>query len=169
MPQQIAVCACLTEQCIAFMTAFSQRKGDSTVGCDLLDAADHGHQTCIGEEAILTALQHKGLKTQLCTCFAAGKHIVFRQAVTLYIGISAADAAVKAVVFAVIGQFDQSTEINLVAELFFLYFHSGTAQRRKGLGILCGQQYFVLGIGQMTFCPQLIDKLCGHRLPPFVK
>ena len=54
----------------------------------------------------LRSLQNEGPKAKLISCFAAVKNLILGQTIAVGISVAFADAAVEAVVFAVIGKFN---------------------------------------------------------------
>ena len=69
-----------------------------------------------------SALQYEGSEAQFISGLAAGEDIFFREPVASGAGIAPADAAVETVVFAVIGEFDPSADIDVVSVMALLFF-----------------------------------------------
>ena len=98
---------------------------------------------------ILTALQHKGPKTQVVTGHAAFQDLLFRKPVPLRLLVAPADPAVIAVVFTVAADLDQPPDIHISAVSFFSYIHC----RSKQLLVVTIRfdQFLQLLIGQVSF------------------
>ena len=75
--------------------------------------------TGITMHAFKKILQDKGAKTKFIAVSCAVKDLLFAQSVTFNRGIDSTDAAIKTVVLAVVTQFYQSADINLVLVNFF--------------------------------------------------
>ena len=77
--------------------------------------------TGITMHAFKKILQDKGAKTKFVAVSCAVKDLLFTQSVTFNRGIDSTDSAIKTIVLAVVTQFYQSADINLVlVNLFFL-------------------------------------------------
>ena len=72
------------------------------------------HPFCC-KPVIFTTLKYKGAEPQFITDVAAGKNLRRRQAVTQNVGIAFPDTAVIAIVVTVVGKFNQSADINIMA------------------------------------------------------
>lgn len=110
--EQIAVGSCLPVGSIAFPRFFSHGEGDSAFRELRFDAADDAAKTFIGEVGILTALHDKGAEAQLPALPAAGENFLFGQTVAVGMAVSTANSAVIAVIFTVIGKFNESTDVD---------------------------------------------------------
>jgi tetratricopeptide (TPR) repeat protein len=65
-----------------------------------------------GPQGIFAPLQHEGAEAKAMPLPAAGKDLLLTEPKTADVGVCGADAAVIAVVFAVVGEFDQSPDEN---------------------------------------------------------
>ena len=108
---------------------------------------------------ILAALQDKGAETQIPAFPTAFKDFLLCQAVALGAGIAAADAAVITVVFAVIGKFDQSADINSPAIDPFTNRNSLLGQIAFDFGVIEGDQGQQVLIGQIFCLCQTVDQM----------
>ena len=77
---------------------------------------------------VLAALKHKGSEPERIPLAAAVKNFTPREPVADGVLISAADSAVKAVVFAVIRKFDKSADVYLIAVIFAPHLIGNFAQ-----------------------------------------
>ena len=122
MAQQITVGACI-EVCLIAGTAFladGQRNG--AVRMLLADSADDSADFVIRIIRILATLQHEGAEAKSIAFGATGQDFFLCQTVACREAVAGADTAVVAVVFAVIGEFNQTTDIDLVAVIFTAEF-----------------------------------------------
>ncbi len=72
--------------------------------------------------SILSALQHESAESQFISGLAAGENVFFREPVASGMGIALADAAVETIVPAVIGEFDQSADIDVMPVMEVPFF-----------------------------------------------
>ena len=117
MPQQIPVSPGIEQPPVRFPASFSQGEGHGAVGIRLLDGPDDFTHPFIMKPAVLTALEHKGTETGLITFPAAGENILRGQTVTGNSMVGAADATVITVVFADVGKFHNTAEIDGFSEM----------------------------------------------------
>ncbi len=73
-----------------------------------------GH-AIIGIIAILAALQDEGAKAKFIAGSAAGEDVFLGKAIAADIGIALSDSAVIAIIFAIVGKFDQSTDVDVIS------------------------------------------------------
>ena len=120
--QKIPVGSCVKKSLIACLFPFSDRKCDRAVRKAAADFPDEVYQPvfCVGD--IFTALEDKSAQAEFIAFLTAGKYRVFVKTVSAGIPVASADAAVEAVVFAVIGKFDQSPYIDVLSIVKFPYF-----------------------------------------------
>ena len=64
---------------------------------------------------VFSSLEYNSPKSQFVSLPAAGKNILFCQAVALGISVTAADSTIITVIFTVVGKFDQATHINCIS------------------------------------------------------
>ena len=115
MPQEIAVCTRVKVCLIARARLFADGERDGAVGIALADRGDDGADLVVGIVGILAALQDKGAESERIALAAAGEDVHQLQPVAGGVPVSVPDAAVVAVVFAVVGKFDESAHIDRVA------------------------------------------------------
>ena len=77
---------------------------------------------------VLAALKHKGSEPERIPLAAAIKDFAAREPVADGVCVSAADSAVKTVVFAVIRKFDKSADVYLIAVIFAPHLIGNFAQ-----------------------------------------
>ena len=115
MTQKITVGSCLLICTITLLGFFSDRKCQGTVRITFFDPANQPDQFFIGVISVFSSLEYKGPKSQFVSLPAAGKNILFCQAVALGISVTAADSTIITVIFTVVGKFDQATHINCIS------------------------------------------------------
>ena len=81
----------------------------------LADGADYSADFVVCIIRILATLQHEGAEAEPIAFSAAGQDFLLRQTVALRTAVAGADTAVVAVIFTVIGEFNQTADIDLVA------------------------------------------------------
>ena len=64
---------------------------------------------------ILAALKHKGTKAIFIACLAAFIYLFFSKSISFQITVSCSESAVIAVIFAYVGEFDYTSDINILA------------------------------------------------------
>ncbi|EFY04579.1 hypothetical protein HMPREF9443_01451 [Phascolarctobacterium succinatutens YIT 12067] len=122
--QQITVGACIEVCLIAGTAFFANGQCNGAVGMLLADGADDGADFVIRIIRILATLQHEGAEAEPIAFGAAGQDFLLRQTVAFREAVAGADTAVVAVVFAVVGEFNQTTDIDLVAVILTAEFIS---------------------------------------------
>ena len=117
--QQIAFGSGIKELLIALLLALAYRKRDGAVRMPFLYGADYRYDEFVRVIRVLTALQYKGAETELVAHVAARKDQIFAEAIALGIRVATSDAAVIAIVFAIISEFYQAAEVNLLTVVLF--------------------------------------------------
>ena len=113
--QKIAVGTRPEKREIAFIAPLAEREGNGTIGKFGLYTPDDPAEPLVGKPGVLSPLQHKGAKTEGIALTRAGKDLLACQTVALGFFVAPAQAAIKAVVFAIAADLDQSAHENLVA------------------------------------------------------
>lgn len=108
MAQKIAVRARVKPFLIGFPVLFPHREGQGAVGEFSLDGPDQLRDPLPRKPGILAALEHKGPKAETVARFTAPQNLLPGQAVAAAIAVAPPDAAVVAVVAAVIGKFNEA-------------------------------------------------------------
>ena len=165
--KEISVRAGIVEALIALIGLLADRERDRAVRVRFLDLRYDLADFIVGIVRILAALKYKGLKAQLRALIAARKDLFFSKAVAARVFVAAADPAVIAVVFTVIGELDQAAKIDVLSEnglgdlscgrhqVFFFFFRSlGKDVRKK----LQRDLLFLLHVEDLVF------KRCTHFL-----
>ena len=148
VPQQIAVGARVKIRLVAVARLFAHRQGDGAIGISGANRRHNGAKAIIGKIRVLAALQHKGAKPQPVSFGTAGENLVIAQPVAGGTAVTAANSAIIAIVFAVIGKFDQPAYIYLVA------VHGTTRRvsrlRQRRIVSVGGQQRFQRFVRQIV-------------------
>ena len=118
LPEKIPVRPSLLQPPVAFPAPFPQGKGNGAIRKLPFDFSQQLTEPVVGKGAVLAPLQHKGAKAQGIADFAAGEDLLLGQSVANYLPIALADAAVVAVVFTDIGDFNQAPDKDPIAEPF---------------------------------------------------
>ena len=100
---------------VGFPGPFPDGKGNCAVGISGFDGLDQVYHPLIGEIAVLPALQDEGAKAKIISGAAAGEDLFLGEPVARRVFVASADAAVEAVVPAVVGKFNKPTDINVMA------------------------------------------------------
>jgi len=119
--QKIAVGSCVKKCLEACFVPFSCGKGDGAVRKAAADPADKICEPVSGKGSVLTALEYEGAQAKDVPLVAAGKDLILVKTVTAGIPVAPADAAVEAVVPAVIGKLDKPPHKNILAVIEFLF------------------------------------------------
>lgn len=122
MPQKISVGSGVEESPIAVEGLLSNGKRDGTIRVETFDVCDQADHFLIRIIRILSALQYEGSESQFISGLAAGEDIFFREPIASGAGVAPADSAVETIVFAVVGEFDQSADIDAVSVMAVLFF-----------------------------------------------
>ena len=104
--QQVAVGACCEIRLIAGTAFFADGQRNRAVGMLPADSADDRTDFVICLIKVLAALQHEGAKAKPVAFGAAGKNFLLRKAIALGKAVACTNAAVIAVVFAVVCELD---------------------------------------------------------------
>lgn len=115
--QQIAVCAGTEKRRIAGFFPLANGKGDARPE-SVPYLRDNLTYTLFREICVLATLQNKRPESQRIALCTAGEDILPAQPIPLYLSVAPADAAVIAVVPAVVGELDQSPDKYLRAVSF---------------------------------------------------
>ena len=116
VPQQVPVGPRVKQRLVRGPAPFPHRKGHGAAGPAGFDFPHQGAEPFVGEVRVLAPLQHKGAEPQPVPGLAAGQNLLLRKAVPLRPPVAPTDAAVQAVVFAVIGKFDQAPGVHPASE-----------------------------------------------------
>ena len=115
MAQQIAIRPRLKETPVAFFGFFPCGEGDGAVGIAAFDLRNQAGKKIVRIIGVFAALQHKRAESQAIALPAAVQYFFFAEAVPGSLTVVPADAAVKAVVFAVAGKLNQAADKDGVA------------------------------------------------------
>ena len=121
--QQISISSCRKKPAVAFLASLPDGKGDGTIRIGLLDCPNNIAKKGVRKSTVLPSLQHEGAEIQAVSFFAAGKNFLRTKAISAAMGITPANPAIKAIVFADVSKFDEPTGIHCVAVNFFSYCH----------------------------------------------
>ncbi len=114
MAKKISVGTCVKQQLIAFSAALSHRKGNCTVRKLSFDLLYNGAEPFIGKIRVLSALKYKGTQAKPMSLFATAENVVLRHTIADAVFIFSPYAAVKAVVFADVADFNKPSYKNFV-------------------------------------------------------
>ena len=93
--------------------SYLRMRAEANTTSAILKQLAHGTQV-----EILSALENEGAKSQVIACPAAFHNIFRFQPVAPGVSVSPPDAAVQAVVFTVVCQFDQAPDIDFISIMF---------------------------------------------------
>ena len=113
MTQQITVGAGVIKSPVAFVRTLSDRKSEGTVRVAVFYGPDDIREYFVGIVTVLAALQHEGTEAEPVALVAAGKDLLFRQAVAGSILVASPYPAVIAVVSAVISELYKPPQIDV--------------------------------------------------------
>ena len=116
--QQIPVRAGIEKRLIRLARFFADRERDGAVGILRADAPDKSIDFFIRPPAVFAALQDERAVAEAIALFAAAQNFVLRQPVARKTSVRAADAAVVAVVFAVVRKFNDAPEEHAPSKAF---------------------------------------------------
>ena len=153
--QQVAVGACIEISLIAGTAFFADGQRNRAVGMLPADGADERTDFVICIIKVLAALQHEGAKAQFVAFSAAGKNFLLRKAIALGKAVACTDTAVVAVVFAVIGEFYQPADIDLVAIVLAAELVGCAGQLLVDTVLCTGQQRQQLSVAQIMLIGEL--------------
>lgn len=117
MPQQVTVRARFEQRPVGGFCPFPQREGDGAVGPAATHLPDQSGQQFVVQSRVFSALKYECPESQPVALFAAGQYGFRGQTVAFCQTIAASNAAVAAVVAAVIADFDQPPNENSVSEM----------------------------------------------------
>lgn len=123
----------------------SHGKGDGAVRMLTFDRAHQMLNPFWSVKRVLPALQYEGAKTKLIALFAAAKNLLFGQPVTAGIWVGTADAAVIAVISAVVSELDQTADVDICAVISSAYSVSSGKKivgKRFALSVQKCDQFF---------------------------
>ena len=129
--QQVAVGSGVIKALIALPRFFAERERYRAVRIRGANGADDVRHYIVCVVHILSALKHEGAEAEAVARLTAAHDILLRQAVALSRGVAAANAAVIAVVPAIICHFDEPAYIYLVPEM---RARGGACQLEEPLG-----------------------------------
>ena len=121
----------------------------------LADGADDSADYVIRIIRILATLQHEGTEAEPIAFGTAGKNFLLCKAVAFRKAVAGADTAVVAVVFAVIGEFNQTTDIDLVAVIFTAEFIRFAGEQLVGVRFSACYQRQQLCVAQVMLTGEL--------------
>ena len=108
--EKIAVRARVKPFLVSHPVLFSHRKGQGAVGELSLDGPDQLRDPLPVKPGVLAALEHEGPKSKTITRFTAAENLLLGQSVAAAIAVAPPDAAVVAVIAAVIGKFNETAD-----------------------------------------------------------
>ena len=114
--EQVAVCPGVIEGLVICPRHLPQGEGHGAVGVVGFDGPKEPAHAGNGKGPVLAALENEGAKAQPVALGAAGENILVRQAVAVAVLVRPADAAVVAVVFAVVCKFNDAAEEHATTE-----------------------------------------------------
>ena len=110
MTQQVAVGSCPVETFVGFAGAFAEGKGDGAVGEFPADGPHDLLYPCVVERGVFPSLQYERPETQRMARPAACEYLFPGEPVAFHPAVAAANAAVVAVVAAVVRDFYQAAD-----------------------------------------------------------
>ena len=159
MPQQVTVRARFEQRPVGGFCPFPQREGDGAVGPAATHLPDQSGQQFVVQSRVFSALKYECPESQPVALFAAGQYGFRGQTVAFCQTIAASNAAVAAVVAAVIADFDQPPNENSVSEMHTGDLAGRPVQVFSLFGGRIGQQKAQLFRGKGAVAFQLIDEL----------
>ena len=115
VPQKVAIGPRLAEAPVGLPVALADGKGYGGIGEGRFDAPDDRRQLLVGETGVFAPLQDEGAEPERVAAFTAGEDLPRFQPVALRPEVARPDAAVEAVVPAVVRKFDQPPDEDGVA------------------------------------------------------
>jgi hypothetical protein len=115
MPKEIPVRPCVKKPLIYVAFSLPDGKRDRHIGKTLTDRVDDLTEVIVRKSRILPALEDKRAEAEIISLFTAFEDLIIREAVPVKLPVVPADAAVPAVIPAIICKFDEPAEINIVA------------------------------------------------------
>ena len=165
--QKIAVCPRGVELFKALSSALAKRQRDGAVRVGFANGTDDIHHALIGKVRVLAALQNEGAEAEVIAYLAALQDLFLGQAIALGIAVASANAAVQAIVFAVVGILDQSADIDLTGVVLFAHGSCTRMQIFLCVIVLHFNEKGKLLIGQVMLLFQFINQfICVHEFCP---
>ena len=124
-----------------------------------LNGAKQVAQSVISEPAVLAALQDEGPEVQFVAFGAAGKDFFRGQTVALAVVVAVSDAAVQAVIFADVADFNQTPDKDGVSVDFLPCLNCQLCKRFGGFRGPVVYQKLVFFQGQAVVFSQLFNQL----------
>ena len=115
MAQQVTVGAGIIEALVAGPVFLTQGQRDGTIREPVMDLGDDFDHAIIGEIGIFATLQDKGPVAEFIARLAALDDFVLAEAVAVDGAIAGADAAIIAVIGAIVGKLNQAADENATA------------------------------------------------------
>ena len=131
--QQVSVRTAFKISAVAFFAFFAYRKRYSAIGKITLYRTDNITYHIITVIRIFSALKYKRSEAKLIACFTAIKYLLLAEPVALCLLVTAPYSAIITVVFTVVGKFYQTSDINVLAVIFF----TDTARQLKEIITHC--------------------------------
>ena len=119
LPQQVSVSAGVFVSLIGLSGLLSDRERDRAVRIEAADGRDDIADLFICVREVFSALQDKSPKAQRIPLCAAVQDLFFGEPVALSIPVAPADAAIAAVIAAVIGELNEAAQIYVFAVILF--------------------------------------------------
>ena len=166
--QQVPVGTGLPQPPVAVPAPLPHGKRQRAVGKLRFDGSHQGAEADVVVPGVLAALQHKGAEAQGISRFAAVEDLLLGHPVAVDVPIVPADAAVEAVVPAVVGKFNEPPQMDLPAEGLHCGFRRSLAQVGNGPLIPGFQQVTQILVGQVMVAGQGPGQQHGpgHDFPP---
>jgi hypothetical protein len=101
---------------------------------------NHLNNPLVGKKGGFSPLQDKGFEPQEIPDAAAVKDLLKGQAVPFDLGIASTDSAVIAIILAIIGQFNETPEIDFIAVMFESNLPGCSKEGFRFLGIIGGNK-----------------------------
>ena len=118
MPQEIPVRSAVKILLIALFGFFTYRQRYRAVGITPAYSGDYAAYSLVRKIRVLPALQHERAVPQGVPLLAAREYLLFAKSVSLRVFVSAAYAAIIAVVFAIVRKFYKPSDVYLVSVVF---------------------------------------------------
>lgn len=122
MAQKISVGSRVKKCPVACLAPLACRKCDGAVREVLANPSDKICKPCLGERGVFAALEDEGTESKAVSFVTTGKDSVLVKTVTAGSPVAPADAAVEAVVLAIVGELDKPPQEDVLAVAAFLFF-----------------------------------------------
>ena len=113
--KEVAVGSGVEEALVALSRALAEGEGDGAVGVGVSDGGDDVAHTVVVEPGVFTPLHDEGAETEGVALLATFEYLLLGKAVAADVVLASAYAAVEAVVFAMVGDFDEAAHEYFVA------------------------------------------------------